>query len=157
MGVNEPISMATIMSREQVEFIMAVLFSKNYNYLDFIKSLSLTNAKAWTTDIQWHTIIQCNLKIYGFAIFAQSNQIQLSKYTRNAKTIVWAQKNCLLEIYLWTQFRIGILMCMPPFSWSIFLRAVIDHMICYNLNWPKIKLWVHYFVFSCALDHILKS
>ena len=46
---------------------------------------------------------------------------------------------------------------MPSFSWSIFLRAVIDHMICYNLNWPKIKLWVHYFVFSCALDHILKS
>ena len=46
---------------------------------------------------------------------------------------------------------------VPSFSWSVFLRAVIDHMICYNLNWPKIKLWVHYFVFSCALDHILKS
>ena len=29
---------------------------------------------------------------------------------------------------------------MPPFSWSIFLRAVIGHMICYNFNWPKIKL-----------------
>ena len=28
----------------------------------------------------------------------------------------------------------------PPFSWSIFLRAVRDHVICYNLNWPKIKL-----------------
>ena len=28
----------------------------------------------------------------------------------------------------------------PVFSWSIFIRAVIDHMICYNLNWPKIKL-----------------
>ena len=28
----------------------------------------------------------------------------------------------------------------PIFSWSIFIRAVIDHMICYNLNWPKIKL-----------------
>ena len=37
----------------------------------------------------------------------------------------------------------------PSFSWSIFIRAVIDHMICYNLNWPKIKTWVHYFVFSC--------
>ena len=34
---------------------------------------------------------------------------------------------------------------MPVFSWSIFIRAVICHMICYNLNWPKIKLWVHYF------------
>ena len=45
----------------------------------------------------------------------------------------------------------------PPFSWSIFIRAVKDHMICYNLNWSKIKLWVHYFVFSCTLDHILKS
>ena len=43
------------------------------------------------------------------------------------------------------------------FSWSIFIRAVIGHMTCYNFNWPKIKLWVHYFVFSCALDHILKS
>ena len=43
------------------------------------------------------------------------------------------------------------------FSWSIFIRAVIDHMICYDLNWPKIKLWVHYFVFSCALDHNLKN
>ena len=47
--------------------------------------------------------------------------------------------------------------CLPVFSWSIFIRAVIDHMTCYNLNWPKIKLWVHYFIFSCALDHILKS
>ena len=42
------------------------------------------------------------------------------------------------------------------FNWSVFIRAVIDHMICYNLNWPKVKLLVHYFVFSCALDHILK-
>ena len=42
------------------------------------------------------------------------------------------------------------------FSWSIFIRAVIDHMTCYNLNWPKIKLWGHDFVFSCALNHILK-
>ena len=42
------------------------------------------------------------------------------------------------------------------FIWSIFIRAIIDHMTCYNLNWPKIKFWVHYFVFSCALDHILK-
>ena len=40
---------------------------------------------------------------------------------------------------------------------SLTLRAVIDHMTCYNLNWLKIKLWVHYFVFSCALGHILKS
>ena len=29
------------------------------------------------------------------------------------------------------------------------------HMSCYNLNWPKIKFWVQYFVFSCALDHSL--
>ena len=50
----------------------------------------------------------------------------------------------------------GFRMSMPPFSWSIFIRAVKDHMICYNFNWPKIKLWVQYFVFSCALDHILK-
>jgi hypothetical protein len=33
------------------------------------------------------------------------------------------------------------------FIWSIFIRAVIDHMTCYNLNWPKIEFWVHYFVF----------
>jgi hypothetical protein len=26
------------------------------------------------------------------------------------------------------------------FSWSIFIRAVIGHMTCYNLNWSKIKL-----------------
>ena len=45
---------------------------------------------------------------------------------------------------------------MAIFIWSIFIRAVIDHMTCYNLNWPKINLWAHYFVFSCALDHILK-
>ena len=42
------------------------------------------------------------------------------------------------------------------FIWSIFIRAAIDPMTCYNLNWPKIKFWVHYFVFSCSLDHILK-
>ena len=41
---------------------------------------------------------------------------------------------------------------MAVFSWSIFIRTVIDHMTCYNLNWPKIKLWVHHFVFSCALE-----
>ena len=43
------------------------------------------------------------------------------------------------------------------FSYLIFIRAVIRHMTCYNLKSPKITLWVHYFVFSCALDHILKS
>ena len=32
------------------------------------------------------------------------------------------------------------ILALPSFSWSIFIRAVIDHMICYNLNWPKIKL-----------------
>ena len=53
--------------------------------------------------------------------------------------------------------KFSCLASLPLFSWSIFIRAVRDHMICYNLNWPKIKLWVHYFVFSCALDHILKS
>ena len=42
------------------------------------------------------------------------------------------------------------------FIWSIFIRVVIDHMTCYNLKWPKIKFWVHYFVFSCTLDHTLK-
>ena len=26
---------------------------------------------------------------------------------------------------------------MLVFSWSIFIRAVIGHMICYNSNWPK--------------------
>ena len=40
---------------------------------------------------------------------------------------------------------------------SIFIRAVIDHMTSYNLNWPKINLWEQYFVFSCALDHILEN
>ena len=29
---------------------------------------------------------------------------------------------------------------MVVFIWSMFIRAVIDHMTCYNLNWPKIKL-----------------
>ena len=45
----------------------------------------------------------------------------------------------------------------PPFSWSIFIRAVRNHMICYNLNWPKMKIFVHYLAFSCAFCHILKS
>ena len=40
---------------------------------------------------------------------------------------------------------------------DIYKGCVIDHMTCYNLSWPKIKLWVHYFVFSCTLDCILKS
>ena len=31
-------------------------------------------------------------------------------------------------------------MIRAVFSWSIFISAVIDHMTCYNLNWPKIKL-----------------
>jgi hypothetical protein len=40
---------------------------------------------------------------------------------------------------------------MPVFNWSIFIRAVIDHMTCYNLNWPKIKLSVHYFFYFLVL------
>ena len=45
-----------------------------------------------------------------------------------------------------------------PRSAGKILRAVInDHMTCYNLNWPKIKLFVHYLAFSCASGHILKS
>ena len=28
----------------------------------------------------------------------------------------------------------------PIFNWSIFIRPVIDRVISYNLNWPKIKL-----------------
>ena len=31
------------------------------------------------------------------------------------------------------------------------------HMTRYNLNWSKMKFWVQNFVFSCALDHILKK
>ena len=67
---------------------------------------------------------------------------------------------CLLCMMWPKQFwsvQNGFGLTKPPFSWSIFIRTVVDHMICYNLNWPKIKLWVHYFVSSCALDHILKS
>ena len=36
--------------------------------------------------------------------------------------------------------KFSCLASLPLFSWSIFIRAVRDHMICYNLNWPKIKL-----------------
>ena len=39
---------------------------------------------------------------------------------------------------------------LAVFSWSIFIRTVIDHMTCYNLNWSKIKLSVHYFIISCG-------
>ena len=35
------------------------------------------------------------------------------------------------------------------FIWSIFVRAVIDHMTCYNLNWPKIKLSALFCTFLC--------
>ena len=38
-----------------------------------------------------------------------------------------------------------------------FIMAVINRMNCYNLNWIKIKIFVHYLSFSCALGHILKS
>ena len=38
-----------------------------------------------------------------------------------------------------------------------FITAVINHMTFYDLNWPKIKLLVHYLDPSCALGHILKS
>ena len=34
-------------------------------------------------------------------------------------------------------------------------RAVIGHVTCCDLNWPKIKLSGHYFVLSCALDTLL--
>ena len=40
---------------------------------------------------------------------------------------------------LFSHFLVIEWVLSPVFSWSIFLRTVIDHMICYNLNWPKIK------------------
>ena len=49
----------------------------------------------------------------------------------------------------WADYSVAI------FSYKIFLTGVNSHMTCYNLNWSKIKLWVDYFIFSCALDHIL--
>ena len=57
---------------------------------------------------------------------------------------LWSQSFLLHYIIykLKIQWKIDLkfICTMPPFSWSIFIRAVIDHMICYNLNWPKIKL-----------------
>ena len=35
---------------------------------------------------------------------------------------------------------LGFYMYRAFFSYSIFIRAVIDHMICYNSNWSKINL-----------------
>ena len=68
---------------------------------------------------------------------------------------------CFLVCFTWLLNHVIYLihtfvLLLAVFIWSIFIRAVIGHMTCYNLNWPKIKFWVHYFVFSCALDHILK-
>ena len=33
-----------------------------------------------------------------------------------------------------------VIIKLAVFSWSIFIRSVIDHMTCYNLKWTKIKL-----------------
>ena len=38
-----------------------------------------------------------------------------------------------------TKQDVLLLATMAIFSWSIFVRAVIRHMTCYNLNWPKIS------------------
>ena len=43
------------------------------------------------------------------------------------------------ELILWVQVR-NFNYKLAVSSWSIFMRAVIDHMTCYNFNWPKIKL-----------------
>ena len=73
---------------------------------------------------------------------------QLSDTTMNPTTF-WSQESrIVIQKYM---------MALVVFIWSIFIRTVIGHMTCYDLNWPKIKFWVHYFVFSCDLDHILKS
>ena len=73
-----------------------------------------------------------------------------------------------LSLYLWLRNQLPYFLSpirtkpcfrwnpMVVFIWSIFIRAVINHMTCYDLNWPKIRFSVYYFVFSCALDHILK-
>ena len=60
----------------------------------------------------------------GFQIFVRN--VNTSKY-RNGSSSFYKD--------LWTCKVIRAI-----FIWSIFKRAVIDHMTCYNLSWPKIKL-----------------
>ena len=59
----------------------------------------------------------------GFQIFVRN--VNTSKY-RNGSSSFYKD--------LWTCKVIRAI-----FIWSIFKRAVIDHMTCYNLSWPKIK------------------
>ena len=41
--------------------------------------------------------------------------------------------------HFYSSRQVKFILIKAVFSWSIFIRAVIDHMTCYNLNWPKIK------------------
>ena len=45
----------------------------------------------------------------------------------------------ILKIFQCRNNCLVVLLFRVVFIWSIFIRTVIDHVSCYNLNWPKIK------------------
>ncbi len=69
-------------------------------------------------------------------------------------------EKCNSCVYLEPKLKAGL--CPLAGHWLLsvgqyLIMAVINHKTCYNLNWSKIKIFVHYHAFSCALGHTVNS
>ena len=60
---------------------------------------------------------------------------------------------CPISTIFWDKIGYWGLLSAGQYS----IMAVRNHMTCFYLNWPTIKIFLHYLAFSCALGHILKS
>ena len=61
----------------------------------------------------------------------------INRIIKSCIKLEWTWKNwsCILSLDLLVHFYL----IRVAFIWSIFIRAVINHMTCHNLNWSKIK------------------
>ena len=90
-----------------------------------------------------------SLAIFKFARFLSHPKKRANSAMRSKKTCLHSlSHNCITasdDTELGPHIdsaHMGVksfLKLLVVFIWSIFIRAVIDHMTCYNLNWPKIK------------------
>ena len=90
---------------------------------------------------------ECQLQNYLLDIQVQF-LYRICQFSFEARAIELLNVNPNAQNGLLTSGILFILIDIRPkvvFIWSIFIRAVINHMTCDN------------FVFSCALDHILKG
>ena len=135
-----------ILQIQQSTFEMVLLLTVELflNQFHFVLLLKLSSVPEWN-ELR-HCCLGLNFDVKMLYIFNDVSLLWL-----DGSSNFWFVVNLAM-----TDFSTKCIFSLAIFIWSIFIRAIIDHMTSNNLNWPKIMLRMQYFVFSCALDHILK-